>query len=247
MAENSLIGWTDHTWNPWIGCRHVSKACRFCYIGPIIRRMGKEPFDGAFLTKTWPDPYRFNRQAQALGRRYRVFTCSMSDFFIEDADEWRPEAWETIKECKSLDFQVLTKRPENIHDRLPSDWGDGYPNVWLGVTVEAEAYLERVESLAKIPAVVHWVSAEPLYEAINFRPYLRRGWIDWIITGCENAHRDKRAAMDMDWVRDIHRQCEEYGAAHFLKQYYGGRYGNTLIDDGMLDGRKRQELPVLSA
>ena len=151
--ENSKIGWTHHTWNPWRGCNKVSEACRHCYIGPIMRRSGSEPFHGPMKTKTtWHAPFTWNREATDNHERYRVFTCSMSDFFHPGADQWRSDAWEVIKACQNLDWLILTKRPELIDDRLPSDWEDGYRNVWLGVTVESQDYVPRVDVLAKIPA-----------------------------------------------------------------------------------------------
>ena len=133
MAENSKIGWTDHTWNPWWGCNKVSEECARCYIEGIMKRAGKTPFDGPIRTSetTWKSPIRWNKQNQNL----KIFTCSMSDFFHEEADEWRPEAWDIIKQSTNLDFLILTKRPERILESLPSDWDDGYRNVWLGVTV----------------------------------------------------------------------------------------------------------------
>ena len=156
--ENSGIGWTDHTWNPWQGCNKVSDACKYCYIGGIMKRAGREPFRGPMRTAeaTWKNPYRWNRAAEQAGRRVRVFTCSMSDFFHAGADDWREEAWSVIRDCQSIDWLVLTKRADRIVDHLPADWGDGFPNVWLGVTVESRSHLRRVELLSRIPAAVRW-------------------------------------------------------------------------------------------
>lgn len=132
MAQDSKIGWTDHTQNFWWGCHKVSEECHFCYISGIMRRGGYEPFRGPMRTKNWSNPRRWNRAARQSRKRLRVFTCSMSDFFHPGADAWRDEAWEVIRECESLDWLVLTKRPELIEDRLPSDWGDGYPQRLAG-------------------------------------------------------------------------------------------------------------------
>jgi protein gp37 len=141
MAENSKIGWTDHTVNFWWGCHKISPECRFCYIGGIMRRAGSEPFDGPSRTKTWTNPAGWNRKARGSRLRYRIFTCSMSDFFHPGADDWRDEAWEVIRSCTHLDWLILTKRPENIYERLPDDWDAGYPNVWLGVTAGVHSSL----------------------------------------------------------------------------------------------------------
>lgn len=127
MAENSGITWTDHTMNFWWGCHKVSTECLHCYIDSLMRLAGKEPFNGPIETVNWSNPDRWNRQADQQGRRFRIFTCSMSDFFHPAADKWRAEAWEIIRRCTNLDWLILTKRPELIADRLPGDWGSGYP------------------------------------------------------------------------------------------------------------------------
>ncbi len=243
--ENSKIAWTHHTMNFWWGCNRVSEECRFCYIGPFMRWTGNEPFRGPRITGTisWKKPASWQRKAEKLNTRYRVFTCSMSDFFHEGADEWRPEAWDIIRDCNRLDWLILTKRPELIRDRLPADWGkDGYPNVWLGVSCGIESSLERIDLLKQIPARSRFISAEPLLGPLDFSSYLD-GSIDWIITGCENAGKDNRRPMNLDWVRDIDQQCRDAGVAHFYKQYY---VGNQLQYDGVIDGEVRQEFPSLN-
>lgn len=243
MAENSKIGWTDHTMNFWWGCNKVSKECENCYIKQVMGRAGYEPFGGPIRTSpaTWRQPMKWNKRAIELGERYRVFTCSMSDYFHPGADAWRPEAWEIIREYKQLDWLMLTKRPDLILDRLPADWGDGYPNVWLGVTCGISSSKWRIEELLKIRATIRFVSAEPLLGPLDLRLYLGRG-IDWVITGCERAAKGVRRLMDIDWVRDIDRQCRTAKVAHFFKQYYQDDKG-LPVEDGMLDGEKRQAFP----
>ncbi len=239
MAENSGIGWTDHTMNFWWGCHKVSSECKHCYIDGIMRRAGKVPFDGPIRTVNWSNPAKWDRKAEAAGRRFRIFTCSMSDFFHPGADEWRAEAWDVIRSCSHLDWLVLTKRPELISERLPSDWGAGYSNVWLGVTCGVSESLFRVQMLRAIPAKVRFISAEPLLGPVDFRPYLD-GQIHWIITGCEQAGKVKRRPMDLDWVRDIDCQCRDAGVSHYFKQ----RYEDTrIVFDGLVDGKVRQEWP----
>lgn len=240
MAENSKIGWTDHTHNFWWGCHKVSAECQHCYIAGIMRRGGKEPFNGPMRTKNWANPRKWNRQAQARRIRQRIFTCSMSDFFHPEADEWRTDAWQVIKECNSLDWLVLTKRADLIQERLPDDWGDGYPNVWLGVTAGCESSLWRVEQLVEVPAAIRFVSAEPLLEEIDLSPYLKS--LHWVITGCEQAKKGVRRLMDLDWVRGVDEQCNKAGVPHFFKQYYQEDKG-VPREDGILDGKLAQEWP----
>ncbi len=120
--QNSNFDWTHYTWNPWWGCNKVSAACQHCSISKFVHRSGHEPFDGPLRTKTtWRDPHGWDRQAGRSWQRYRVGTCSLSDFFHPGADAWRDEAWNVIQACTNLDWLILTKRPELILDRLPTD------------------------------------------------------------------------------------------------------------------------------
>src|SRR5215472_9745754 len=128
MGGATGIEWTDATWNPWMGCRKVSPACAHCYMFSDQRRYGHDPGVIRRSKTTFDAPLRWPTEEKL------VFTCSWSDWFIEDADEWRPEAWEVIRQTPHLTYQILTKRPELIADRLPADWGRGWPNVWLGVS-----------------------------------------------------------------------------------------------------------------
>ena len=188
MGERTTISWTQSTWNPWIGCRKVSPGCAHCYAETLVQRMGKS--------------FREIRRAQATTffaplrwkSPRRVFSCSISDFFIEEADAWRDEAWEIIRKTPRHTYQILTKRPERIHDHLPttcfkcgvgpygahvrmeiefreSHGFKGWPwkNVWLGTSVENQKYAElRVPRLVSTLAVVHFLSCEPLLGSIDF-------------------------------------------------------------------------------
>jgi len=240
MAKNSRIGWTHHTMNWWMGCNKVTRECKHCYIGTVMKRGGRVPFGGPMRTVDWSHPAKWNARAGASGVRERVFTCSLSDFFHPGADAWRPGAWNIMKACTNLDWLVLTKRPELVAERLPADWGTGYPNVWLGVTCGCSDSLYRLPILRELPAVVKFVSAEPLLERMDFRPHL--SWIDWIITGCEQAAKEKRTMMDIDWVRDIDQQCKEAGKLHFFKQAYVEERG-VPCETPLLDGKVVQEVP----
>jgi protein gp37 len=241
MGENSLIGWTHHTMNFWTGCHKVSPGCDNCYIGPWHLWRGKGTgFEGPFRTKNWTGPAKWNRQCERAGVRQRVFTCSLSDFFHGHADPWRDEAWRIIRDTPWLDWLVLTKRHKQIAKRLPADWGDGYANVWLGVTCEHQDMLERLDYLTAIPARVRFISAEPLLGPVDFEPWLKQGGIHWIITGCEKAAKAIRRPMERDWVRDIDKQCKAFGIPHYFKQYYEG---TTITFDNRLDGVVRAEFP----
>lgn len=169
MAKTTGISWTHSTWNPWQGCHKVSAGCKNCYMYREKKRWGQDPNIVARSSKrTFNRPLHWHEPAL-------VFVCSWSDFFIEEADPWRDEAWEIMWHTPHLTYQLLTKRPERIHECLPADWGDGWPNVWLGVSAENEPAAEkRLPLLLAVPAAVHWVSAEPLLGHIHFARWLYR-------------------------------------------------------------------------
>lgn len=164
MGLETTISWTGATWNPWRGCDKVSPGCAHCYMFTQQRAYGRDPsvvvrcgdstFYAPLRSRKWREP--------ELPAGSLVFTCSWSDWFHEDADPWRDEAWDVIRQRPDLVFQVLTKRPERIAEHLPADWGAGWPNVWLGVSIESRRYVHRARTLADVPAVVHFISAEPL-------------------------------------------------------------------------------------
>ncbi len=127
--QKTVIGWTNYTHNFWTGCQKVSTGCKFCYMHRMLEGKGKNPNRVVKANnKSFAAPF-FDKKPKM------IFTCSMSDFFIEEADLWRIDAWRIIKETPWHTWQILTKRPERIRECLPDDWGEnGYPNVWLGVT-----------------------------------------------------------------------------------------------------------------
>ncbi len=213
MAETTGITWTNKTWNPWKGCTRISPGCKNCYMFSEQKRYGNDP-DRVLRTKTWGDPPKWQKAAAKEGRTELVFTCSWSDWFHTDADPWRAEAWAVVKACPNLIFQILTKRSDRIADHLPADWGAGYPNVWLGVSVEDKRFgVPRIEHLRPIPAVVRFLSVEPLLENIG---ELNLDRIDWMIVGGESGHGARE--FNFDWARSLRDQCKESGTAFFFKQ-----------------------------
>lgn len=183
----------------------------------------------------------------------RIFPCPWSDWFIKEADKWRPEAWQIVRDTP-FTYMILTKRPERIADHLPDDWGEGYPNVWFGVSAEDQENVDRrVRELEKIPAVVKFVSAEPLLGPIDFwldesdfsldghGYYSVFPEIDWIITGGESGPGCRPA--ELDWFRDIQKQCAAAGVAFFHKQHGGTRKLDGEWGGYLLDGREWSEFP----
>lgn len=141
--KDSKIEWTDHTFNPWTGCTKVSPGCDHCYVEAWSKRSGIVEWGSHPRRRTreavWNQPLKWNAEARAFknehGRRQRVFCASLADVFDNQADPvWRQDLFALICDCRRLDWLLLTKRPQNIAKMLPRDWGDGYRNVWLGVT-----------------------------------------------------------------------------------------------------------------
>lgn len=241
MGETTKISWTEHTWNPWRGCTKISPGCAHCYMYTQQERFGGNPFVVMQTKTTWNDPLRWQREAAAAGRTERVFTCSWSDFFHEDADAWRERAWQIIIRCPNLQFQILTKRPENIAERLPRTpwlgdfWGVGWPNVWLGVSIENPAFAWRADELRKIPARVHFISAEPLLAGL---PDLDLTDIEWLIVGGESGPGFR--LMKTEWARELRDKALDAGTAFFFKQISAPRTEMGCL----LDGREWKEYPA---
>ncbi len=238
MGDRTGISWTEHTLNFWKGCTRVSPGCLNCYAEAMMSRVGFD-FDTVTVTKTWGDAARWQRAAAIAGRHEMVFTCSWSDFFHTDADQWRDGAWKVIRDCPNLIFQILTKRPLRIENHLPSDWGNGYPNVWLGVSIESPQYYWRVDALRTIPARIHFLSAEPLLEPL---PDLDLTNIQWVIVGGESGNGTKLFRfMPHAWATEIRDKCQASGTAFFFKQ--SAAFRNEL--GTKLDGQTYHEYPAL--
>lgn len=187
MAAKTGISWADSTANLWIGCVEVTPACDHCYARELAERYGWTTWGGprVYCKAGWALARKFQRAANRhvvqgglvggvdpeLGRRRRVFVNSLSDFFDNHKTvTWRDEAWQLFRECPDVIFMLLTKRPENIRKMLPADWGDGWDNVWIGTTVEDQKRAEhRVPHLLNIPAVMRFLSLEPLLGDVDLR------------------------------------------------------------------------------
>jgi len=234
MAENSKIEWTDHTFNPWIGCTKVSPGCDHCYAeARMDHRLGQVrwgPHGERRRTGEayWREPLKWNRRAADAGQRERVFCASLADVFDNQIlSDWRADLWALIESTPNLDWLLLTKRPQNIAAMLPANWGDGWPNVWLGTTAENQTEADRrIPHLLARRATVRFVSAEPLLGPIDFTAIGPR--LDWIIVGGESGPGAR--PMHPDWARSIRDQCAAAGVPFFFKQH--GDWLATSDDNG---------------
>ena len=255
--EQSKIEWTDHTFNPWIGCQKVSKGCDNCYAELLTKKYGWTewgPHGKRVRTSAanWRKPLQWNKQAQAAGTRARVFCASLADIFDNQAPAGaREDLFDLIRNTPYLDWQLLTKRPENYGRFLPEDWSvENYPNVWLGITAEdQEAYDTRWPVLACVPAAVRFISYEPALGPLLLTPHgpiklqaalTRRGvepdfaiqdrMPDWLIWGGESGNGAR--VMNPEWARSIEKQCRENNIMIFGKQW-GTYKSNPLHFEGM--------------
>lgn len=172
MGENSKIEWTDHTFNPWVGCTKVSPACDHCYAEAWAKRTGQSGLWRGERRRTsvtnWKSPVKWNEWAKRDGVRRKVFCASLADVWDNQVpNEWRRDLFNLIHETPQLDWLLLTKRPQNIAKMLPGAIGAvelwPWPNVWLGTTVENQDEAERrIPELLKVPARVRFLSCEPL-------------------------------------------------------------------------------------
>lgn len=234
MGSATGIEWTHHTWNPWQGCSRVSPGCAHCYMYRDKARYGQDP---ATVVRSKPPTFR---KPLAWKDPALVFTCSWSDWFHADADAWRDEAWDIIRRTPHLTYQILTKRPERILAHLPHDWDTGWPNVWMGVSVENPRWTHRIQQLVEVPATVRFLSCEPLLGNVS----LAASWmphLHWVIVGGESGPRAR--PMDLDWARWLRDQCQYAKIPFFLKQL-GGTSNPRAHQAAVLDGQRHVEMPL---
>lgn len=261
MAENSGIEWTNHTFSPWTGCTKVSPACDNCYAEVWAKRSGHVewgPHGSRRRTKpgTWAGPLKWNAEALDRGVRYRVFCASLADVFDNHKSilpEWRDDLWDLIARTPHLDWLLLTKRPQNIEKMLPDGygapaWGNGWPNVWLGTTVENQTEADRrIPHLLSVPAKVHFLSCEPLLGPVRIdsipggksdgtalHPLSGTPRIGWVIAGGESGPHYRPS--DLDWYRSLRDQCAAAGVPFLFKQHSGASQKAIKARGRALDG-----------
>ena len=245
------IEWTDETLNIYTGCTRVSPGCDNCYMYamyPRLRAMGANGYQHAPNVVSH-HPERLERVMRWRQPR-RVFVNSMSDTFHPDADyNDIDDIFDTLiaaSERQGHIFQMLTKRPGRA-----AHWWKQYSitrrisslpkGIWLGTSVESQKYAPRIEVLARIPAAVRFVSAEPLLGALDISEYLAQGYVDWVIAGGESGHNAR--PMDTKWTRCLLDQCLIANVPFFLKQL-GGARDKRGKDRALLDGELWRQFPT---
>ena len=204
-------------WNPWHGCRKISPGCLHFY---VYRRDSAYDIDSTKVRKNadFDLPVRLRRDGtyrlQSDGAP--VYTCFTSDFFLEEADAWRPACWDMIKRRFDLSFFIVTKRIHRFSSCIPEDWGDGYHNVTVCCTVENDEMAKmRLPIFEKAPIAHKEIICEPLLSPVDLAPYLSPA-IRCVTVGGESG-KDARIC-DYEWVLDIRRQCQSAGIPFHFKQ-----------------------------
>ena len=235
MANTSHIEWTDATWNPVTGCNKISPGCKHCYAERLAKRlmaMGQKNYRHGFEVTLQPQmlehPLNWRKPR-------RIFVNSMSDLFHEAVPtSYILQVFDVMRTADWHQYQILTKRSErllSLSSRIK--W---MKHMWMGVSIESEAYCHRAGHLRRTQAEVRFLSLEPLLEPLTS---LSLEGIDWVIVGGESGPGAR--PMRREWVEDIRDRCSRSGVAFFFKQWGGVRKSKT---GRTLDGRVWDEMPL---
>ena len=223
-------------WNPWHGCIKCSEGCQNCYMYDLDARRGK---DGSEIYRTkagfhYPlSKTRNGAYKVQSGEMLRV--CMTSDFFLEQADAWRDEAWEIIHRRPDVKFFLLTKRPQRVRDHLPRNWGEGWENVMLNVSCENQRRAdERIPRLLELPFRHKGIMCAPLIGPVSIRDYLPCGQLEQVL--CDGENYSGARPCHYEWVKQLHDECAAYNVT-FVFCGTGRRFvkdGKTYALEGSL-------------
>jgi protein gp37 len=218
-------------WNPWHGCRKYSEGCLHCYVYRRDESVGK---DASVVAKTasFSDAVKKDRGGNwKWPSGSEIWLCLSSDFFLEEADPWRDEVWDMVRQRPDLFFRIITKRIARFMDCVPEDWGGGWENVSVGCTVENQRRCdERLSLFLSLPIQNRFLVCEPLLERINLG-VIPKGTLASVIAGGESGPGAR--TCEYGWVLDLRRQCVENGVRFHFKQT-----GANFVKDG-----KRYAIP----
>lgn len=233
--SRTTIEWTETTWNPVTGCDKVSKGCKFCYAEVMAKRlkaMGNVRYPNGFKLTLHKDKID---QPRKWRKGKMVFVNSMSDLFHKDVPlDFIKGVFKTMNETPQHTYQVLTKRSERLAE-ISSEltWTE---NIWMGVSIENEKVLDRMDDLKSCGADTKFISAEPLLGPLS---NMNLSGIDWVIVGGESGFTPR--PIKKEWVVDIKDQCEVFGTTFFFKQW-GGK--NKKRAGNLLDDKKYEAFPM---
>ena len=221
-------------WSPWRGCHRYSEGCKFCYIHKGDARRG---VDTGLITKgeKFDAPVAKNKKGEYRMKGGQiVYLCFQTDFLLEDADPWRQECWEIMRQREDLTFLFLTKRIERLKKCLPEDWGEGYDNVIIGCTVEnQETADKRLPIFSALPIKHRNIICQPMLERMDLTKYLEN--VELVVVGGESDINAR--ALDYDWVLEVRAQCIAQSVPFEFRQC-----GTHFIKDGTLYNLNVREL-----
>ncbi len=225
MTQNAIEP-ASKMWNLWHGCHKLSAGCAHCY---VYRGDSKRGIDSSIVTKTksFDLPVQKKRNGEyKIPSGALVYTCFTSDFFLEDADPWRAEAWDMIRARSDLRFLMITKRIDRLQEVLPDDWGDGYDHVTICCTVENQDRADyRLPIFRSAPVKHKIIICEPLLERIDLAPYNIGSWVEQVVAGGESGYGVR--PCNFDWVMELRNVCVEQRVSFWFKQT-----GANFIKDG---------------
>ena len=219
-------------WNPWHGCHKISEGCRNCYVYRMDAKYEKDS-SSVKRNKCFYDLIKRKRDGSyKIEKGETIYTCFTSDFLIEEADEWRSEAWDMIRERRDLHFIFITKRIDRFIECIPEDWNEGYDNVTVGCTCENQEMADYRLPIFKASPIKHRIIiCEPLLGQIDLRGYSDNG-IEMVIAGGESGENARICSYD--WVLNLRKQCLDSNTGFYFKQT-----GARIIKDGKLYNIKR--------
>lgn len=214
-------------WNPWHGCRKVSPGCANCYVYRRDESVGK---DASVIAKTgdYTLPLKKDRQGsfKLTPEGGVVYTCMTSDFFLAEADAWRPACWDMIRARADLSFVIITKRIDRFSACVPPDWGDGWDHVTVCSTCEDRERADlRLPILLSLPIKHRQIISEPMLGEISFEKYLATGLIEHVTCGGESGP-DARPCR-YEWILKVRGECVTHGVPFTFKQT-----GAVFVKDG---------------
>lgn len=235
--NKTKIQWTEMTWNPITGCTKISDGCANCYAARMAKRlkaMGNPRYTNEFAVTVHEDLLDV---PLGIKQPKMIFVNSMSDLFHEDVpDDIIIKIFETMNRAYWHTFQVLTKRPKRLQEMEKLGLLNWSPNIWMGVTVENNNYIDRINELRNTKANIKFLSCEPLLGSLK---NINIENIDWVIVGGESGPKSRE--MKKEWVMEIKELCEEKGVAFFFKQWGGT---NKKKSGRLLDGKTYDYYPV---
>lgn len=234
MGGKSSIEWTESTWNPVTGCHKISPGCKNCYAERLAKRlkaMGQANYKNGFKLTLQPQMLELPLKWK---KPQTIFVNSMSDLFHKDVPlEYIQQVFDVMNRAYWHRFQVLTKRADRLAELSDElNWSD---NIWMGVSVESQKFVHRIDDLRSTGAKVKFLSLEPLLGPLENMDLEK---IDWAIVGGESGHGFR--PIREEWVISIREQCNELGVPFFFKQWGGFNKKKT---GRLLEGRTYDAMP----